>query len=177
MDGRRTKNPPKRASQILLFMNCMCAICPTDPNSGIKQKGKFLGLDRKPVAKAAMELSTGLDHIKSLGVTHIHLLPSFDFNSVDETKPNGKYNWGYDPLNYNVPEGGYSTNPYDGNVRIHEFKKMVQTLHANGLRVILDVVYNHTIGYSFVQFQPVCAGLFLPAYRNRRLFWNGTGLW
>jgi pullulanase len=126
------------------------------PQSGIKHKGKFLGLTETG-AKSPDGESTGLDHIKSLGVTHIHLLPSFDFNSVDETKPGAnQYNWGYDPLNYNVPEGSYSTNPYDGNVRIHEFKQMVQALHAHGLRVILDVVYNHTSDTSsnFNQFAP-----------------------
>jgi len=115
-----------------------------DINSGIKEKGRFLGLAQTGT-KSVEGLSTGLDHLKELGVTHIHLLPSFDFNSVDESKPElNMYNWGYDPLNYNVPEGSFSTNPYDGNVRIKEFKQMVQSLHANGLRVILDVVYNHT---------------------------------
>ncbi|MDB5025123.1 MAG: pulA [Mucilaginibacter sp.] len=125
------------------------------PNSGIQHKGQFLGLTETGTKSPDGE-STGLDHIKSLGVTHIHLLPSFDFNSIDETKPGEKYNWGYDPLNYNVPEGSYSTNPYDGNVRIREFKQMVQALHNNGLRVILDVVYNHTSGTSsnFNQFAP-----------------------
>ncbi|MFB9841198.1 type I pullulanase [Mucilaginibacter ginsenosidivorans] len=127
-----------------------------DPNSGITHKGKFLGL-AETKTKSPDGTSTGLDHIKSLGVTHIHLLPSFDYNSVDETKPEAnQYNWGYDPLNYNVPEGSYSTDAFDGNVRIREFKKMVQTLHANGLRVILDVVYNHTsdTASNFNQFVP-----------------------
>jgi pullulanase len=128
-----------------------------DPNSGIKNKGKFIGL-AETGTKSPDGGATGLDHIKELGVTHVHLMPSFDFNSVDETKPlANQYNWGYDPLNYNVPEGSYSTNPYDGNVRIREFKQMVQTLHKNGLRVILDVVYNHTsdIDHSnFTQFAP-----------------------
>jgi len=126
------------------------------PNSGIQHKGKFLGLTETGT-KSPDDESTGLDHIKELGVTHVHLLPCFDFNSVDETKPEAnQYNWGYDPLNYNVPEGSYSTNPYDGNVRIKEFKTMVQALHKNGLRVILDVVYNHTAdtNSNFNQFAP-----------------------
>ena len=114
-----------------------------DKNSGIKNKGKFLGL-AETGTRSSDGLRTGLDHLKELGITHLHLLPSFDFNSVDETKPDAKYNWGYDPLNYNVPEGGYATNAYDGKVRIKEFKQMVQTLHSNGIRVIMDVVYNHT---------------------------------
>ena len=127
------------------------------PNSGIKNKGKFLGLAETGTKSPDGE-PTGLDHIKQLGVTHVHLLPAFDFNSVDETKPEAnKYNWGYDPLNYDVPEGSYSTNPYDGNVRIEEFKTMVQALHKKGLRVILDVVYNHTSdtqNSNFNQFAP-----------------------
>jgi len=112
-------------------------------NSGIKNKGKFIGLTEKGTTNND-GLSTGLDHLKELGVTHIHLLPFFDYNSVDETKPGVKYNWGYDPLNYNAPEGSYSTNPYDGLTRIKELKQLIQTLHANGLNVVMDVVYNHT---------------------------------
>ncbi len=127
-----------------------------DTSSGTRHKGKFLGLTEAGTRNAAGD-KTGLDHLKELGVTHVHLLPSFDFNSIDETKPElNKYNWGYDPLNYNVPEGSYATNPYDGNVRIKEFRQMVQTLHSNGLRVILDVVYNHTANLesNFNQFIP-----------------------
>ena len=113
-------------------------------NSGIKAKGKFIGLAESGT-KNMEGLSTGLDHLKELGVTHIHLLPSFDYNSVDESKPDSQqYNWGYDPLNYNAPEGSYSSNPYDGRVRIREFKQLIKTLHDNGLNVVMDVVYNHT---------------------------------
>lgn len=113
-------------------------------SSGIKSKGKFLGLTESGT-KNREGLSTGLDHIREMGVTHVHLLPCFDFLSIDETKPDKtQYNWGYDPLNYNVPEGSYSTDPYDGLKRIIEFKKLVQTFHQNGIRVIMDVVYNHT---------------------------------
>jgi len=113
-------------------------------NSGIKNKGKFLGLTETGT-KNLEGLSTGFDHIKELGVTHVHLLPCFDFYSIDESKPDkAQYNWGYDPLNYNVPEGSFSTNPYDGVTGIKEFKQMVQAFHQNGLRVIMDVVYNHT---------------------------------
>jgi len=113
-------------------------------NSGITARGKFAGLAESGT-KNAEGLSTGLDHLKELGVTHIHLLPSFDYNYVDESKPDSlQYNWGYDPLNYNTPEGSYSSNPYDGRVRIREFKQLIKTLHDNGLNVIMDVVYNHT---------------------------------
>lgn len=112
--------------------------------SGIQNKGKFLGLTELNTTNRE-GLATGLDHIKSLGVTHVHLLPSYDFFTIDESRPEeNQYNWGYDPQNYNVPEGSYATNPEDGAVRIREFKKLVQTLHQNGLRVIMDVVYNHT---------------------------------
>lgn len=105
---------------------------------------KFLG-----VADTA-----ALAHLKRLGVTAVHLLPSFDFSSIDETKPHlPAYNWGYDPQNYNVPEGSYATNAYDPTTRIKEFKQMVQALHRAGIRVILDVVYNHTADIEHSNFQ------------------------
>lgn len=96
------------------------------------------------------EIPTGLDYIKSLGVDYIEIMPAFDYASVDETGKKEEFNWGYDPLNYNVPEGSYSTNPYDGEVRIREFKEMVQAIHNNGMRVIMDVVYNHTFDLNSV---------------------------
>lgn len=113
-------------------------------NSGIKNKGKFLALTETGTNNGQGK-STGIDHLKELGVTHLHLLPSYDYGSVDESKPEiKKYNWGYDPKNYNAPEGSYSTNPADPSTRIREFKQMVQAAHNNGLRIIMDVVYNHT---------------------------------
>jgi len=112
-------------------------------SSGIKNKGKFLGLAELGTKNKTGQL-TGLSHIKELGVTHIHLLPFYDYNSVDETKSAVQYNWGYDPVNYNIPEGSYSTNPSDGKVRIRELKELIKTMHSNGLRIIMDVVYNHT---------------------------------
>jgi len=114
-------------------------------NSGITNKGRFIGLAEKGTTNNDGQ-STGLDHLKDLGVTHIHLLPFYDFLSIDETnldKP--QYNWGYEPLNYNVPEGSYTTNPYDGITRIKEMKQLVKTFHENGLNVVMDVVYNHTM--------------------------------
>lgn len=87
---------------------------------------------------------TGLDYLKDLGVTYVQLMPAYDYGSVDETKEDGEFNWGYDPVNYNVPEGSYATDAKNGEVRIREFKEMVQALHKNGFRVIMDVVYNHT---------------------------------
>lgn len=115
-----------------------------DPSSGLKYKGKFLALT-EPKA---------IEHLKKLGVNAVHILPSFDYASVDETKlDTPQYNWGYDPLNYNVPEGSYSTDPYDPAVRIKEFKQMVQALHKAGIRVVLDVVYNHTFNIEGSNFQ------------------------
>ncbi|WP_308264768.1 type I pullulanase [Prevotella sp.] len=115
-----------------------------DMSSGIKNKGKFLALT-EPAA---------ISHLRRLGVNAVHILPSFDFASIDESKPDVvQYNWGYDPLNYNVPEGSYSTNAADPKTRIREFKKMVQALHKAGIRVILDVVYNHTFDINGSNFQ------------------------
>jgi len=154
---RNDKKPVLKSFNNIIIYETHIRDISIDPNSGIKNKGKFLGLTETGTKSPNGE-ATGLDHIKELGVTHVHILPSFDFNSVDETKPSaGQYNWGYDPLNYNVPEGSYATDPYDGNVRIKEFKQMVQALHKNGLRVILDVVYNHTsdiVHANFTQFAP-----------------------
>jgi pullulanase len=114
-------------------------------NSGIQQKGKYLGLTEKGTTNGE-GLSTGLDHLKELGVTHIHLLPFYDYYSVDESKlDQPQYNWGYDPLNYNAPEGSYATDPYDGITRIKETKELVKAFHQNGLSVVMDVVYNHTM--------------------------------
>lgn len=110
-------------------------------HSGIKNKGKYLAFTEENTTTTE-GISTGLAHLKDLGITHIHLLPVFDFATVDEIK--GGYNWGYDPYLYNVPEGSYATESLDGTVRITEFKTMVQALHENGIRVIMDVVYNHT---------------------------------
>jgi pullulanase len=115
------------------------------PSSGVSKKGKFIGLTESGVVNDK-QVSTGIDHIADLGVTHVHLLPSYDFYSVVESKPDSiQYNWGYDPLNYNVPEGSYSTNPADGVTRIKEFKTLVQAMHKKGMRVVMDVVYNHTM--------------------------------
>ena len=113
------------------------------PDSGIENKGKFLALTETGTKTPQGEAS-GLDHLKELGVTHIHILPSFDYATVDEARLNDKtYNWGYDPKNYNVPEGSYSTDPADPAARIREFKQMVQSLHRNGMRIVLDLSLIH----------------------------------
>ncbi len=134
------------------------------PESGIKNKGKFLGLAETGTTGPG-GVATGLDHIKELGVTHIHLLPFYDYLSIDESRlEENRYNWGYDPQNYNVPEGGYSTNPNDGAVRIREVKEMVKTLHENGLRVVMDVVYNHTGATENSNFNQLVPGYY---YRQK----------
>ena len=112
------------------------------PSSGIKNKGKFLAFTEQGTV-SPMGLTTGVDHLKELGITHVHLLPVNDFSTVDENEPDQSYNWGYDPYNFNAPEGSYSTNP-DTTSRITELKMLVQSLHQAGIGVILDVVYNHT---------------------------------
>ena len=130
-----------------------------------KYPGKFMALT-EPWA---------IDHLKELGVNAIHILPSYDYGSVDETRLNEpQYNWGYDPVNYNVPEGGYSTDPYAPEVRIREFKQMVQALHKAGIAVILDVVYNHTYDIEHSNFQKT-----YPDYYYRKnadgTYSNGSG--
>lgn len=133
-----------------------------DDSSGIQYKGKFLGLLETGTTNSH-GTPTGLDHIKALGVTHLHLLPVFDFGSVDEAHPERpQFNWGYDPVNFNVPEGSYATDPFHGEVRIREFKQMVQGLHRNGISVIMDVVYNHV--YDANSF---CFNLLVPMYFSR----------
>ncbi|MBQ2062107.1 MAG: type I pullulanase [Oscillospiraceae bacterium] len=105
--------------------------------------GKYLAFTETGLTNES-GLPVGVDYVKDLGVTHVHLQPVYDYATVDESSDTPQFNWGYDPKNYNVPEGSYSTDPYHGEVRINEFKQMVQSLHANGLGVIMDVVYNHT---------------------------------
>ena len=130
-------------------------------SSGIEQKGKYLALTQKYSTIPESYISTGIDHLVELGITHVHLLPSFDYASINEKALHeNNYNWGYDPVNYNVPEGSYATDPYDPATRIREFKKMVQTLHSVGIRVVLDVVYNHTFNASNSAFERTVPGYF-----------------
>ena len=143
-------------------------------DSGIENKGKFLGLTETGT-KTESGVSTGLDHVKELGITHLHLLPIYDFGSVDEKhKITGLYNWGYDPVNYNVPEGSYSTDPFNGEVRVKELKQTVKALHDNDISVVMDVVYNHV--YSATDF---CFNKIVPDYFSRidetGAYSNGSG--
>jgi len=143
--------------------------------SGIKQKGKYLGVTEKGT-KGPEGVKTGLDHIKDLGVTYVQFLPIFDYASVnEETLNEPQYNWGYDPKNFNVPEGSYSTNPYEPTVRITELKQMVQTLHDNNLRVVMDVVYNHMYNAAESNFHKLVPGYYY-RYNEDGTFANGTGV-
>ena len=143
-------------------------------NSGIVNKGKFLALTEQGTVNPD-GLSTGIDHLKELGVTYIQLLPSTDFATIDETRlEDNQYNWGYEPLNYNAVEGSFSTDPYNPVTRIKEFKQMVQALHAAGFRVILDVVYNHTTNASTTGFERTMPGYFF-RMREDGTFFNGSG--
>ena len=144
-----------------------------DENSGVTNKGKFLGVIEEGT-RTPEGVPTGLDHIKSMGVTHLHLLPSYDYGSVDEAHPEQpQFNWGYDPVNYNVPEGSYATDPFHGEVRVKEMKQMIQGLHKAGISVVLDVVYNHVYdGETF------CFNRIVPEYFSRTHdghYSNGSG--
>jgi pullulanase len=141
-------------------------------SSGVKNKGKYIGLTEEN-SKNAFGQSTALSHLKELGITHLHLLPIFDYIGVEEE--NGlDYQWGYNPNNYNAPCGSYATNPYDGKVRIRELKKMIQSLHENGIRVVMDVVYNHTFRTNDSNFNLIVPGYF---YRHNCFggYSNGSG--
>ena len=149
------KRPPLASPADLVIYELHHRDFSVHPSSGIKNKGKFLALTEEKA----------INHLRQLGINAVHILPSFDFASVDETRlDKPQYNWGYDPLNYNVPEGSYSTDPYRPEVRIREFKQMVQALHKAGIRVILDVVYNHTYDLSGSAFQRTWPDYF---YRKR----------
>ena len=142
------------------------------PSSGIANKGKFLALTEHGTVNPE-GLATGIDHLKELGVTHVHILPSYDYNSVDETDlPANQYNWGYDPQNYNTPEGSYSTNPSDPESRVREMKEMIKALHDAGIGVIMDVVYNHTGQNEGSNFELTAPGYY---YRHRNDgSWSGA---
>lgn len=154
------KRPPLKSFSDIIIYEMHHRDFSIDTVSGISNRGKFLALTEEGTTTFLGE-KTGLDHLKELGVTHVHLLPSFDFSSVDEAKlDKPQYNWGYDPKNYNVPDGSYSTDPYNPEVRIREFKQMVMALHKAGIRVILDVVYNHTAVTEGSNFERTVPGYF-----------------
>lgn len=130
-----------------------------DKNANVKHPGQFLGLTQEGT-KTDTGYPTGLDYLKKLGVTHVQFLPMYDFGSIDEAHPSNAYNWGYDPVNYNVPEGSYSSKPADPAARILEMKEMINALHKQGLRVVMDVVYNHVYGLDKQAFDKVVPGYY-----------------
>ena len=130
-----------------------------DKNSGMVNKGKFLAFTEKGT-KGTDGKRTGVEYVKNLGVTHVELMPIFDYASVNETLSKPQYNWGYDPKNYNAPEGSYSTDPYNPVTRVKELKQAVQSLHDNGLRVNMDVVYNHMYSSNDSNFNKLVPGYF-----------------
>jgi len=131
------------------------------PNSGIQHRGQYLGLAEENTTGPG-GVRTGLSHLLELGITHLHLLPTYDFAAIDESLPPApsKYSWGYDPLNYFVPEGSYATDAHDPAVRIREYKQLVQTLHAHQLRVISDVVFNHVADAGTSAFEQLVPGYY-----------------
>lgn len=145
-----------------------------DPSSGVKHKGLYLGLSEGDThcTSAETRMTTGLSHLKELGITHVHLMPVSDFQTVDEIKRD-TYNWGYDPVLFNVPEGSYATTAI-GTARISEFKIMVKALHEQGLAVVLDVVYNHTFTAHNSNFNRIAPGVFHRMTDDGH-FGNGSG--
>jgi pullulanase len=144
------------------------------PDSGLTNKGKYLAFTERGT-KGPGDVATGVDHLVEMGITHLHLLPVFDFRSINETTlQNNSFNWGYDPQHFNVPEGSYSTDPYNGEVRINEFKQMVKSLHEADIRVVMDVVYNHTGASADSDFSKI-APFYYYRFNENGSFSNGSG--
>lgn len=143
-----------------------------DEHSGMKYKGKYLAFTEEGTKVAEAE-ATGIDHLKELGITHLHVQPIQDFSSVDERLDKG-YNWGYDPFLFHVPEGSYATNPYDGTARITELKRMIMRLHQKDIRIVMDVVFNHTYDIENNPFHILVPGYY---YRTNEAgaYSNGSG--
>lgn len=144
------------------------------PSSGIRNQGRYAGLTEAGTT-TAHGIPTGVDHIRNLGVTHVQLQPIFDFGSVDEAHaPSSSYNWGYDPMNFNVPEGSYSRDPFHGEVRVGEVKELVSSLHKQGLSVVMDVVYNHVYAADRFCFNQIVPGYFSRENANDSCCGNDT---
>ena len=145
-DGWEMDKPPFKESEQIIYEVHVKEFS-DDPSGGFPEevRGKYAAFlcDNTTLHQDGIH-PTGLSYLKKLGVTHIQLMPSYDYGSVNEAGTGREFNWGYDPVNYNVPEGSYSLDPWHGEVRIREMKEMIQSLHRHGFRVIMDVVYNHT---------------------------------
>ena len=145
----------------------------SDPASGIRQKGRYLGLSEGGTVTPFGE-ATGLDYLEQLGVTHVQLMPVYDFSSVDEET--GGYNWGYDPQNYFAPEGSYATDPYDGRIRVRELKQAILALHQRGIGVVMDVVFNHVADSEAFSFNRLVPGYFsrIRKVKGKKVYSNGS---
>ncbi|HHY72630.1 MAG TPA: type I pullulanase [Bacillus bacterium] len=144
------------------------------PESGVKNKGKYVAFCEEGT-KGPNNCLTCLDYIVDLGITHLELLPFNDFGGVNETSWQEQYNWGYNPVHYNAPEGSYATDPYDPYVRIREAKEMIEALHRKGIRVIMDVVYNHVYKLEYSSFRKIVPGYYF-RYNEFGFLSNGTGV-
>lgn len=168
MDGYRN---PEHITDAIIYEGSVRDFT-MDESSGVFHNGKFLGLTEANTTNHFGE-ATALDYISGLGVTHVQILPAFDFETVDEKNQKAQYNWGYDPDNYNVPEGSYAVSPYDGAVQIQEMKQMVLALHSRGIGVIMDVVFNHTYRRDDSNLQKIVPGYY---YRSDETgYTNGSG--
>ena len=168
MDGYRN---PEHITDAIIYEGSVRDFT-MDESSGVFHNGKFLGLTEANTTNHFGE-ATALDYISGLGVTHVQILPAFDFETVDEKNQKAQYKWGYDPDNYNVPEGSYAVSPYDGAVRIQEMKQMVLALHSRGIGVIMDVVFNHTYRRDDSNLQKIVPGYY---YRSDETgYTNGSG--
>ncbi len=157
----RDPNPLKNYTDAVLYEAHVRDLS-IDPASGVSEanRGKFLALTESGTRTPGGN-PTCLDHIKAMGVTHLHLLPVYDYGSVDESRLDcPQYNWGYDPVNYNIPEGSYATDPRNGAVRVAEMKRMVKALHDAQISVVMDVVYNHVFDAGTFCFNKIVPGYF-----------------
>jgi pullulanase len=140
----KDRGPKVKNRTDLIICEISVADMTADSSAGVAHPGKFLGLTEQKTKNKNGQM-TGLSYLKELGITHVQIMPMFDFASINEAyTDHEQYNWGYDPFNYNVPEGSYATDPYHGEVRIREMKEMIAAFHKAGIGVIMDVVYNHT---------------------------------
>ncbi|WP_455430815.1 type I pullulanase [Peribacillus loiseleuriae] len=170
-----TKKPALKKAEDAIFYELHIRDLSIQEESGIKHRGKYLGVAELGT-KGPQGVKTGLSHIKDLGVTHVQIIPMYDYQTVDETRlDEEQYNWGYDPKNYNAPEGSYSTNPYEPKVRIREVKQMVQALHKQNLRVVMDVVYNHMYSACESNFHQLVPGYYF-RYNVDGTLANGSGV-
>lgn len=173
-DGWASDRGPRMAITDAVIWEAHVRDLSIHPSSGMEYKGKYLALTEENTA-TAHGFPTGLAHIKALGVTHVQLLPIYDYGSVDEAHPDRRqYNWGYDPVNFNFPEGSYSTDPFHGEVRVRELKQAIHALHKNGIGVVMDVVYNHVYRRDDFSINKIVPGYFSRGSSNGSCCGNDT---